>query len=214
MDGIGGAWRRALDWKRAGLLLAAAAIATSLVLPAAVSLVVAQTPPAVREIVVEGQQRIEAETVRSYLAIAVGDPFDEARIDRSLKALFATGLFADVTIRRQGAALVVRVVENPIINRLAFEGNRRVTEQTLQAEVQLKPRQVYTRSKVQTDVQRILQIYQAAGRFAATVEPKAIQLEQNRVDLVFERSTRARRRKSPASASSATADSPTAACGK
>jgi outer membrane protein insertion porin family len=140
----------------------------------------------VREIIVEGQQRIEAETVRSYLAIAVGDPFDEARIDRSLKALFATGLFADVTIRRQGAALVVRVVENPIINRLAFEGNRRITEQTLQAEVQLRPRQVYTRSRVQTDVQRILQIYQAAGRFAATVEPKVIQLEQNRVDLVFE----------------------------
>lgn len=186
MGWMGGAWRRAMDWRRAASLLAAAAIATSLVLPAAVSLVSAQTAPTVREIVVEGQQRIEADTVRSYLAISVGDPFDEARIDRSLKALFATGLFADVTIRRQGAALVVRVVENPIINRLAFEGNRRVTEQTLQAEVQLKPRQVYTRSRVQTDVQRILQIYQAAGRFAATVEPKVIQLEQNRVDLVFE----------------------------
>lgn len=140
----------------------------------------------IETILVEGNQRIEGATVTSYLAVAPGDAFDPDRIDQSLKRLYATGLFADVTIRREGNALVVSVVENPVINQLAFEGNRRVPNEALQAEVQLKPRQVYTRAKVQQDVQRILQIYRRSGRFNATVEPKVIQLPQNRVDLVFE----------------------------
>ena len=140
----------------------------------------------VRDISVEGNQRIEAATVQSYMVIAPGDSYDDSKVDRSLKALFATGLFADVTIRQQGDLLIVRVVENPIINRLQFEGNHRIRDEQLTKEVQLKPRQVYTRAKVQNDLQRILQIYRRSGRFAATVEPKVIQLEQNRVDLVFE----------------------------
>ncbi len=140
----------------------------------------------VEEIRVEGNQRIEAETVFSYMVIAVGDPFDPERIDRSLKSLFATGLFADVTLRREGNALVVRVLENPIINRLAFEGNRRIGDDVMSAEVRLRPRVVYTRTKVQSDVARIVELYRRSGRFAATVEPKVIQLPQNRVDLVFE----------------------------
>ncbi len=146
----------------------------------------AQFGGSLRDINVEGNQRIEADTVRSYMLIAPGDPFDDEKIDRSLKALFATGLFADVTASRQGNNLMVRVVENPIINRLAFEGNQRLTEEVLLKEVQLRPRQVYSRSKVQSDLQRILQLYRRSGRFAATVEPKVIQLPQNRVDLVFE----------------------------
>lgn len=140
----------------------------------------------IESIAVEGNQRIEADTVRSYLSIAVGDQFDAQAINRSLKSLFATGLFADVTIRREGTALIVRVVENPIINRVAFEGNNRIDDETLDAEVQLRPRVVYTRTRVQSDVQRIIEIYRRSGRFAATVEPKVIQLPQNRVDLVFE----------------------------
>ena len=140
----------------------------------------------ISEIRVEGNQRIEPETVRSYMVIAPGDPFDPERIDRSLKTLFATSLFADVNMRREGSALVVRVVENPIINRLAFEGNLRIGDESLAAEVQLRPRVVYTRSKVQSDVARISEIYRRSGRFGATVEPKVIQLPQNRVDLVFE----------------------------
>lgn len=140
----------------------------------------------VRQIRIEGTQRIEPDTVRSYLLIQPGDGFDDERMDRSLKALFATGLFADVTLRREGDTLVVRVVENPIINRIAFEGNRRLDEQTLTNEIQLKPRVVYTRTKVQSDVKRILDLYRRSGRFAATVEPKVIPLDQNRVDLVFE----------------------------
>jgi outer membrane protein insertion porin family len=140
----------------------------------------------VRQIVVQGTQRIETETVKSYMAIAEGDRYDADRVDRSLKALYNTGLFADVSIRREGDQLVVRVVENPIINRLAFEGNKRIKEEQLQSEVQLRPRVVYTRTKVQSDVKRILDLYRRNGRFAASVEPKIIQLEQNRVDLVFE----------------------------
>ncbi|WP_207478812.1 outer membrane protein assembly factor BamA [Arenibaculum pallidiluteum] len=141
---------------------------------------------AISEVRVEGTQRIEPSTVRSYLTVSPGDAFDPERIDQSLKSLFATGLFADVTMRREGNALVVAVVENPIINRIAFEGNRRIEEEDLNKEVQLRPRVVYTRTRVQNDVQRILELYRRSGRFAATVEPKVIQLDQNRVDLVFE----------------------------
>jgi outer membrane protein insertion porin family len=140
----------------------------------------------VQQIRIEGSQRIEPDTIRSYLTLKVGDNFDPVEIDKSLKTLFATGLFADVTIGRQGGDLVVRVVENPIINRIAFEGNRKLEDKTLLDEVQLRPRVVYTRTKVQTDVKRILDLYRRNGRFAATVEPKVIQLPQNRVDLVFE----------------------------
>lgn len=140
----------------------------------------------VRDIRVEGVQRIEPTTVRSYLTVSPGDPFDPDRIDQSLKNLFNTGLFADVVLRREGDALVVAVVENPIINRIAFEGNRRIEKDNLEKEIQLRPRVVYTRTRVQNDVQRILDIYRRQGRFAATVEPKVIQLDQNRVDLVFE----------------------------
>jgi outer membrane protein insertion porin family len=146
----------------------------------------AQDLGTIREIRVEGVQRIEPETVRSYLTIHAGDAFDASKIDESLKALFATGLFADVSIRRENDYVVVQVVENPIINRLAFEGNNRIDTKTLEAEVQLKSRMVYTRTRVQTDVKRILDIYRREGRFAATVEPKIIKQPENRVDLVFE----------------------------
>ena len=140
----------------------------------------------IASIAVEGNERIEAETVRSYLAISVGDPFDGRAVNQALKSLFATGLFADVTIRREGRSLVVRVVENPIVNRVAFEGNSKIKDAQLEAEVQLKPRIVYTRPRVQSDVRRIVEIYRRSGRFAATVNPKVIQLEQNRVDVVYE----------------------------
>ncbi len=146
----------------------------------------AQGTSQLTDVSVVGNQRIDAATVRSYMRIEAGDIVDAERVDRALKDLFATGLFADVTIRREGGSLIVNVVENPIINRLAFEGNRRIDDETLTAEVQLRPRIVYTRRRIQNDVQRIVQVYRRSGRFAATVEPKVIQLAQNRVDLVFE----------------------------
>jgi outer membrane protein insertion porin family len=135
---------------------------------------------------IEGNQRIEEATIRSYLAVNVGDPFDPVELDESLRNLFATGLFDDVVLRREADELVVSVVENPIINRIAFEGNRRLDDATLESEVQLRPRVVYTRGRVQNAVNRILELYRRNGRFAATVEPKVIELPENRVDLVFE----------------------------
>ena len=140
----------------------------------------------IREIRVEGIQRIAPETVRSYMQIRAGDPFDAVRIDQSLKRLFQTGLFQDVSIRRQGQNLVVRVVENPIINRVAFEGNDYMDEDDLRKEVQLRSRRVYTQTRVRQDVQRIIDLYSRQGRFAVNVVPKVIQRPQNRVDLVFE----------------------------
>jgi len=171
------------------VLATALVAATAWVLSAA-----AQTRPApavvssgtIGNVRIEGIQRIEPETVKSYLLLQAGDPWDPERVDRSLKALFATGLFADVKLTREGNTLVVRVVENPIINRIAFEGNSKLSDKDLNTEIQLRPRVVYTRTRVQNDVKRILELYRRRGRFAATVEPKIIQLSENRVDLVFE----------------------------
>lgn len=138
------------------------------------------------EIVVRGTQRIEATTVRSYLEVDPGDAFDTAKLNQSLKALFDTGLFADVTLTRDGDRLIVEVVENPIINRIALEGNDALEDKSLRAELQLRPRVVYTRTKVQEDVKRLLDVYRRNGYFGARIEPKIIEREQNRVDLVFE----------------------------
>lgn len=140
----------------------------------------------VQDIRVEGEERIEEDTVKSYMTVSVGDPIEPNKINDSLKALFATGLFADVKIEVEGTVLVVKVTENPIINRIAYEGNKKLTDVQLQQEIDLRPRVVYTRTRVQNAVQRIQQLYQRSGRFSATVEPKIIKLEQNRVDLVFE----------------------------
>ncbi|VAW09979.1 Outer membrane protein assembly factor YaeT [hydrothermal vent metagenome] len=140
----------------------------------------------VRDIVVEGNRRIEDETVRSYMRIGRGDAYDPALVNDSLKALFATGLFADVTISRRKGTLIVKVVENPIINRVAFEGNQKFDNEQLAKEIQSRSRTVFTRARVQADVQRLVTLYRRAGRFATTIEPKIIRKPQDRVDLVFE----------------------------
>jgi outer membrane protein insertion porin family len=140
----------------------------------------------IRSIVVEGNRRVEPETVRSYLTFSSGDAYDPAEINQSLKTLFATGLFQDVRIRRSGSTIVVIVAENPIISRVAFEGNDEIDDETLSPEVQLKPRAVYTRARVQADVQRILILYRRKGLYSAQVEPKIINLDSNRIDVVFE----------------------------
>jgi len=140
----------------------------------------------ISRILVEGAQRIEPDTIRTYLKVREGDPFDRARIDASLKALFATGLFADVALRLEGGDLVIQVVENPIVNRVVFEGNKRIDDEILAQEVSLRPRMVYTRARVQDDTERVLDVYRRSGRYAVTVDPKIIELPQNRVDLVFE----------------------------
>ncbi len=142
--------------------------------------------PVVQHINVEGNQRIEESTVLSYMVIHEGQAYSQQQVDQSLKTLYGTGLFADVQIQQSNGTVTVKVVENPIINRIAFEGNSKVSQKTLEDEVQLKPRMVFTRAKVQSDVSRIIEIYRRSGRFAAQVEPKTVQLAQNRVDLVFE----------------------------
>ena len=177
-----------------GFLLRRVVFVLSAILLAFMSVFVVSAPGAyaqgsggvIREIVVEGSARVEPETVRSYLLVREGDSFDPHRVDRSLKSLFATGLFADVVISREQNTLVVRVVENPVINRIAFEGNKRIKDEELAVEISLKPRLIYTRTKVQSDVNRLQDIYRREGRFAVTVEPKIIQLDQNRIDLIYE----------------------------
>ena len=137
-------------------------------------------------IAVTGNKRIESGTIASYMLVQPGDRFDAERIDRSLKTLFATGLFKDVTITRDGSALVVKVVENPIINRILFEGNHKSGDDVLKPLLELRPRAVFTPELAQADRQKILDAYAKKGRFGATVTPKIIRLADNRVDVLFE----------------------------
>lgn len=145
-----------------------------------------QQVPIIQQISVAGNERVEPETIASYLQVRPGDPFDPTLLDISLKNLFATGLFSDVELTERGGTLIVRVVENPIINRIIFEGNKKLDNEDLLEEVRLRPRQVFTRARVRADVQRMLELYRRSGRFAAIIEPKVVQQEQNRVDLIFE----------------------------
>ena len=119
---------------------------------------------------VRGSQRIEPDTIRSYMTIKPGDLYNEEIVDQSLKILFNTGLFADVAIRYEKSGLVVFVVENPIINRVDFEGNKALKTDKFEEEVELRPRSVYTRSKVQADVQRLVELYRRSGRFSSKIE--------------------------------------------
>ena len=160
----------------------------------------AETPPTqveqkrsqtLRSILIEGNQRIEIPTILSYINIRQGEPVDRYAIDQSLKSLFATGFFSDIRIQPVplGDGLVdvqITVTENPIISRVAFEGNKRVKDEELEKEVDLRSRSVFTRDKVKADTQRIIQIYQRSGRYSVKIEPKIIPLENNRVNLVYE----------------------------
>jgi outer membrane protein insertion porin family len=140
----------------------------------------------IKSIAVTGSQRIEGETVRSYVKLRAGEAYTRETLDQALQDLFATELFADVQIRDDQGALTIIVKENPVINRIVFEGNKRVKEEKLGKELKLAPRTIFTRSKVRADIARIIELYRRQGRFAATVEPKMVMLDQNRVDLVYE----------------------------
>ena len=164
------------------LILGGILIGASCVTIASSGVAVAQT----NSIVVEGSRRVEAETIRSYFKPGPGGRLGPEQEDAALKALLATGLFSDVRISHSGNRLVVTVVENPVINRVAFEGNKKAKDEQLSAEVQSKPRGTLSRPTVQADVQRIIEIYHRSGRFDVSVDPKIIELPNNRVDLVFE----------------------------
>jgi outer membrane protein insertion porin family len=160
------------------LILVAAPMGSALVsVPAA-----AQT---VASIVVEGNRRVEVETIRSYFKPGPGGRLGQAQIDDGLKALIETGLFQDVRINQVGGRLVVTVVENAVIGRIAFEGNKKVKDEQLSAEIQSKPRGTFSRPMVQSDAQRIAEIYRRSGRYDVRVTPEIIEQPNNRVDLIF-----------------------------
>lgn len=137
-------------------------------------------------IVVQGNRRIDADTVLSYFKIAPGEHLDAAKIDAGLKALYATGLFQDVRVSQSGGKLIVTVVEAPVINKIAFEGNYRIKDEQMKEEIQSKERGSLSRAKVQADTQRIIEIYQRNGRFDVKVVPQIIDRPNDRVDLVFQ----------------------------
>lgn len=140
----------------------------------------------INRILVRGNQRIDQTTVLSYLPIQPGDVVDPLVLDVAVRTLDRTQLFADVQLGVQNGDLIVEIVENPIINQVVFEGNNAISEDKLTEEVTLKPRGIYTRARVQEDVGKIVELYRLSGRISATVTPKLVQLDQNRVDVVFE----------------------------
>lgn len=170
------------------VFLSVALVSVSAILPEGVSpLSVTSAEAAVaRNIIVRGNTRIEEETVLSYLTIVPGRNYGAADVDESLKALFATGLFATVDIEPRGSTVIVTVSENPIINRVSFEGNRKLKDNALNTAIRSQERSMLTRARVESDVQNILEAYRRSGRFDASVEPKTIDRGNNRVDLVFE----------------------------
>jgi outer membrane protein insertion porin family len=168
----------------AGLLLCASLFGFFAVSIGSASVSLAQTTQT--RIDVEGNRRVEADTIRSYFRVGGSERLDSATIDTALKALYATGLFQDVRITPGPGRILVSVVENPVINRIAFEGNHKAKDEQLTSEIQSKARGTFSRATVQNDVQRILEVYQRNGRYDVRVDPKIIELPNNRVDLVFE----------------------------
>jgi len=145
----------------------------------------------IRHIIIKGNQRVEETTILTYLNLSEGAEFNQYDIDTALKNLYATGFFADASITPAApdngkVDITVNVMENPVINKLVFEGNKAVEDKDLQGELELKQRAIYTRTKLQADVKRILDIYRRGGRYSAQVDPKVIQLDQNRINLVYE----------------------------
>lgn len=159
--------------------------------------VAAQTPTAdpnapiatqgvvIERILVEGNERIETDTILSYLPIRRGEAVTSERLDLAYETLFRTNLFSDVNIQITGSDMVVRVAENPIINQVVFEGNDAITTERLREEVTIRPRGIFTRARIQQDVARIIEVYRRSGRIGATVTPQIVELPQRRVDLVF-----------------------------
>ena len=141
----------------------------------------------IRDIQVDGLQRVENETVMSYLDIDKSKVVSEDKMDESLKHLYATGLFEDVSFSvTPDGTLVIKVVESPVIGERVFDGADKIDASLLEKEVQSMPRGTYSKAKVQEDVQRILEVYKRNGRYATAVDPKIIKRDNNTVDLIFE----------------------------
>src|SRR3954468_18663012 len=178
-----GLWVRVRGLALAGLVLGGVVVGSGLASLVMGDAAVAQTASS---IIVEGNRRVESDTIRSYFRVGPGERLDALKVDEGVKALYATGLFADVRPTFQGNRVIITVVENSVISRVQFEGNKRVKDEQLTQEVQSKPRGALSRPTVQADVQRIVEIYRRNGRYDVRVEPKIIERPNNRVDLVFE----------------------------
>jgi outer membrane protein insertion porin family len=165
--------------------LPAAAIAQEVPTPPPVN-AEAEDTRIIRSIVVTGNERLESDTIRSYIRLRVGETYRAVDADQALKDLANTELFSDYSISFSNGAVTIRLEENPVINRILLEGNERLKPDKILPEIKLSPRQIFTRSKVRADVARIIELYKRQGRFGAVVEPKLVQLPQNRVDIVFE----------------------------
>jgi outer membrane protein insertion porin family len=154
--------------------------------PAPAPAVDTEAGPAITTIQVKGAERLEPQTVLSYIKMRVGQPYTKASADAALKDLYSTELFKDVQIDNDNGVVVIQVQENPVVNRIILEGNKRIKDDKILPEIKVAPRQIFTRSKIRADVARIIELYKRQGRYAATVEPKMVSLDQNRVDIVFE----------------------------
>lgn len=152
-----------------------------------VPVIAPQAERTIKSIRVAGNQRIEAETIIAYTQLRAGGTYTNATIDQALRDLLASDFLADVQIEGvETGDIIIRVTENPVINRVIFEGNRRLKTDKIQPEVKLAPRQIFTRTAVRADVARIVELYRRQGRFAAVINPQMVTLDQNRVDVVFE----------------------------
>ncbi len=140
----------------------------------------------ITDIEIKGNQRLDFNTIQSYINIKIGDKFDPETLNDAFKSLFATDLFSQISFLKENTKLIVSIEENPVINRVVFEGNKRLKDDDINAEILLKPRTVFTRNRVKQDLKRLTTLYRRSGRFASKIEPKVIMLDQNRVDLVFE----------------------------
>ena len=140
----------------------------------------------ISDIKVTGNRRVAEGTVLSYLPVQVGDLVSQGALSQSLERLFATNLFKDLKLDLDGSVLLVTVVENPIVNRVSIEGNDVISDERLLEVIDVQPRRVYDRQLALDAAAKLLNVYRAGGRFGAVVEPKIIELNENRVDLVFE----------------------------
>ncbi|TCM40023.1 outer membrane protein assembly factor BamA [Novosphingobium aerophilum] len=154
--------------------------------PAAAPAAAAEPAETILTIQVTGAERLEAQTVMSYIKLRVGQPYTKAAGDAALKDLYGTELFSEVQVTNDKGVVTIQVKENPVVNRIILEGNKRIKDDKILPEIKVSPRQIFTRSKIRADVARIIELYKRQGRYAATVEPKMVMLDQNRVDIVFE----------------------------
>lgn len=147
--------------------------------------VTATAAETIKSVQVEGNQRITADTIRSHLLLSPGQPYDAARANQSVRALFATGQFADVRIEQSGSKLLVKVAENQIVGTISLQGNSDVGTDKLQPALQLKTGGTYTRAKAQADANALRDIYRKQGYYRASVNPTATPNADGRIDLVF-----------------------------